>query len=205
MSLWTDIFHSTAKENWKILANEVGGKFIDGGLLKTNKVEFKYRHTIITLDTLSRGGKNSKTFTRILCPFIATNGLNFTITLEDVFTNMLKFFGIKDIEIGNIDFDHEIYLKSNQKATFLKFLDSETLQEKLILAFENSDLVMQVNDDHPFFILQTIPSKMVWLKFEHIGLEDNIHVLKSWFNLCKITLDRLIEIGEAEDISPDIQ
>jgi hypothetical protein len=29
--------------------------------------------------------------------------------------------------------------------------------------------------------------------------------LVNWFNLCKITLDRLIKIGEAEDTSPDIQ
>jgi hypothetical protein len=32
-----------------------------------------------------------------------------------------------------------------------------------------------------------------------------IETILEYFNLCKITFDRLIEIGEAEDESPDIQ
>jgi hypothetical protein len=44
-----------------------------------------------------------------------------------------------------------------------------------------------------------------WITLQKLGSESDIEILKSWFNLCKLTLDRLIEIGEAEDVSPDIQ
>ncbi|PWK26339.1 hypothetical protein LV89_02510 [Arcicella aurantiaca] len=206
MSFFTDLFYSRAKENWKLLAHEIQGKFVDGGFWETNEVKFNYRNTEITLDIFSKGnGRSSKTYTRIICPYITTNRFTFEISSENAISYAAKYIGINDIEIGNTKFDAEIYLQSNQKKRLLTFLDTKYLQEKFLEAFEGTDLVLKINDDHPVFFLKKIPTKILWIQIENIGIEEDIEILKSWFTLCKLTLDRLIEIGEAEDIDPNIQ
>ncbi len=205
MSFFTNLFHSRAKENWKSLADEIGADFVDGGIWKTDKVTFSYRNTKISLDTFSKGnGRSSKTYTRIICPYITKNRFTFEISSENTITYAAKYIGINDIEIGDAKFDAEIYLKSNQKKTLLKFLDPKYLQDKLLEAFEGTDLVLKINDDHPVFFLKKIPTKILWIQIENIGIESDIEILKQWFTLCKLILDRLIEIGEAEDVSPNI-
>ena len=205
MSFFTDLFHSRAKENWKSLADEIQGKFINGGFWKTDKVTFNYRSTEITLDIFSKGnGRNARTYTRIICPYITKNRFTFEISSENTITYAAKYVGINDIEIGDVKFDAEIYLQSNQKKRLLTFLDTKYLQEKFLEAFEGTDLVLKINDAHPVFFLKKIPTKILWIQIENVGIEEDIVILKQWFTLCKLTLDRLIEIGEAEDIDPNI-
>jgi hypothetical protein len=206
MSFWTNLLHSRAKENWKSFADEIQGKFVDGGFWKTNEVKFNYKNTEITLDIFSKGnGRSSKTYTRIICPYITKNRFTFEISSENTITYAAKFIGFKDIEIGDAKFDAEIYLQSNQKKRLLTFLDTKYLQEKFLEAFEGTDLALKINDDHPVFFLKKIPTKILWIQIESVGIEEDTETLKSWFTLCKLTLDRLIEIGEAEDINPNIQ
>ena len=165
-----------------------------------------YRNTTIVLDTYNQNNRKSGYVnTRIRCPFVTTNEFIFSIASENAFSHAGKIFGLKDIEINNAKFDNEFYLKSRHEDKLLLFLNSEIIQ-KTYLEFAKNEIIgleIRVTDDRPFFSLQTNPSKVFWICCEKINLESNIEILKSWFNLCKLTLDRLIEIGEAEDVSPN--
>ena len=44
-----------------------------------------------------------------------------------------------------------------------------------------------------------------WLYIESVGLEEQKETIKIYFETFKLTPDRLIEIGEVEDVSPNIQ
>jgi hypothetical protein len=107
-----------------------------------------------------------------------------------------------------------INLKSNKEELFLRFLNSEPLKDMILQAFEgpepdkilntfrNSEFNMFIEDSGPYLFHQRTMNKVLLIRILNLEIESDIETLKFWFNLCKITLDRLIEIGEAEDISP---
>jgi hypothetical protein len=205
MNFLSNILSSSKKKTWKILAQEIGGTFIDGGIFSPDSVVLNYRNTTITLDT--KGGNNRyKGFIRILCPFLATNEFKFKISPENAFTHAGKVFGINDIEIGDKQFDNDLYLKSRQEDVLINLLDSEELKKCYL---ELANLLplgsgIRISDTKHFFTLQDIPKNIFWLKVEEYNIENNLDLLKLYFKIFKITLDRLIEIGEAKEINLDI-
>ncbi len=208
MSFLSNIFRSETKENWQQLAVEIGGNFVDGGFWNKDIVELKYRNSTITLDVYQqRYGNKHIPHTRIRCPFVSINEFKFNITTENALTHAGKIFGIKDVMIDVPKFDDEFYLKSRTKDKFVNFLKSEIIQKSYLELAKNDilGLEIQISDDKPNFSLQTRPRNVYWIYCEKIKVESKVETLKLWFDLCKLTLDRLIEIGEAEDISPDFQ
>lgn len=207
MSFVSSIFKSETKKNWKQLASEIGADFVDGGIWDSDKIILKYRKTNITLDTYNQNNRKSGYVnTRIRCPFVTINEFQFNITSENTFSHAGKIFGLKDLEINNAKFDNEFYLKSRYKDKLILFLDSEIIQN-VYLEFAKNEIIgleISITEDKPFFSLQKNPSKVFWICCEKMKLESDIEILKQWFTLCKLTFDRLIEIGEAEDVSPNI-
>jgi hypothetical protein len=203
MSVLSNIFKSETKKNWQQLADEIGGSFIEGEKWNSDKIISKYRNTTIEVDIFETGGRYSKTYTRITCPYITPVRVN--------------LFGIKDIEIGDEQFDTLINLKSNQKELFLKFLGSKYFKNRLLAAFEgpepnnilntfrNTEFNLFIEDKDSYTYYQRVPARIFYIRILNLGIEEDIETLKLWLEICKITLDRLIEIGEAEDVSPDIQ
>lgn len=207
MSLRTNIIFPMVKKNWKLLAQEIQATFVEGGFWDSDKVVLSYRNTTILLDARNALKKYQYIRTRIICPFISTNEFQFSISLENAFTFAGKVFGINDIEIGDKKWDNEFYLKSNDKDKLNNFLSSNIIRKYYfdIANYETGGIGIKVTNNHPFFSLQSISPYTSWIVLEREGgIADN-ETLKSWFNLCKITLDRLIEIGETEDIDPNIQ
>jgi hypothetical protein len=219
MSVLSNIFKSETKKNWQQLADEIGGSFIEGEKWNSDKIISKYRNTTIEVDIFETGGRYSKTYTRITCPYITPVRVNlmFNISPENIFTYSGKLFGIKDIEIGDEQFDTLINLKSNQKELFLKFLGSKYFKNRLLAAFEgpepnnilntfrNTEFNLFIEDKDSYTYYQRVPARIFYIRILNLGIEEDIETLKLWLEICKITLDRLIEIGEAEDVSPDIQ
>lgn len=206
MSVLSNIFNSDTKENWKQLAIEIGGEFIDGGFGNSFKVILNYRKTRIILDTYTVHSGMSLTYSRLRCPFVSTNGITFEISSEKKRNYINDLFSIKKTETGNAEFDGVIHCRSKHLKGFKRFLDSNLVQEKYFNVLQNTYVEVSINENTRFFSLNHIPPIMNnWITLQKLGSESDIEILKSWFNLCKITLDRLIEIGEAEDIDPNIQ
>ncbi len=207
MSVLSNIFYSETKKNWQQLASEIGGEFVDGGFWKKDKVVLKYRKTEIVLEThtVSRG-KNSSTYTRMKFPFNSVNGFNLSISSENFFTHLVKKIGFNDIEIGEFEFDDKIYLKSNNEKKAKSFFSSTILKEETFNVVNITESFLSIKrHDSLFFFTESEAPNPFYVVLSKLGVESDIDVLKSWLNLCKITLDRLIEIGEAEDVSPDFE
>jgi hypothetical protein len=206
MSILTDIFKPSTKKNWILLAQEIGGTFVDGGIWKTDKVVLAYRNTSITLHLTLRNyhtPKNFKVYTRVQCQFISTHWFTFKIRNESAFTCAGKTFGLNDVQIGDSRFDDKFHLKSIQKDKLIDFFSSEKLREQFfgILKSLHFKLNLEVIYTKQFAEAydNNNPYKSLWIHIDESFVQSDIEKLKSWFNLCKITLDRLIEIGEAEE------
>jgi hypothetical protein len=207
MSFLSNIFESETKGNWQQLALEIGGEFVDGGFWNKDKVVLKYRKTEIVLETHTIStGRSSSTYTRMKFPFNSTNGFTFSISSENFFTHLIKKIGFNDIQIGECEFDDKMYLKSNNEEKAKSFFTLTILKEETfnIVNITESYLSIKRHDSLFFFTESEAPNPF-YAVLTKLRVESDIEVLKSWFNLCKLTLDRLIEIGEAEGVSPDIQ
>jgi hypothetical protein len=195
MSFWANLFESIGRKNLKLLNEKIGGQFMQGSFMEKDKIIIIHKNTTITVDTRKRlRGKHLVLYYRIICPFKSINGLTFSISTEDAFTHATKVFGYEDIVIGNEKFDNEFYLKSNDRERFLEFIKSENLQKQYLESIKKLSYF-------PFCIqVKNGSTGYVYNETNHSSIET----ILEYFNLCKITLDRLIEIGEAEDLTPDI-
>ncbi|MDZ7896735.1 MAG: hypothetical protein U5N85_01715 [Arcicella sp.] len=104
-------------------------------------------------------------------------------------------------------FDNEFYVKSSHKEKAICLLNSDELQKIYFSATKNLDLMVsiEIKGDNFFTHSSSYPPNAWFVVIKADTIINDIERLVSWFNLCKITLDRLIEIGEAEDITPEIQ
>ena len=206
MRVLSDIFRSDTENSWQKLALEIGGEFIDGGFSNSDKVIFNYRKTKIILDTYTVHSGMSFTYNRLRCPFVSKNGITFEICHErklNYINVIFNLFIIKKTETGNAQFDDKIHCRSKHLKSFRSFLDSNLLQEKCLSILQKTNVEVSIRENTRFFSLNHTPPIMNnWITLERLGKELDVEKLKLWFDLCKITLDRLIEIGEAEDVSP---
>lgn len=204
MRVLSNIFKSKTKEIWQQLASEISGEFVDGGIWNSDKVTLAYRNTTIVLDLYSKS--SDSTLIRVQCQFITTERFTFNVANESIFTRIKKIFGLNDIQVGDIRFDDKFYLKSAQKDKLIYFFNSEKVREQFLEILKNLNykLNVEVISTKPFFAAydKDNPYKSLRICLEEPFISDNITKLKLWFEICKITLDRLIEIGEAEDVNP---
>ena len=209
MSFWTIKEFLGKREIWKLLADKIGGSFIEGESWRDERVVLNYKHFSIILNIRPNGGGKRHQYyeTKVQCSFISTNQFKLKIFHENAFTHAGKVFGINDIELDNAKFDNEFYIKSNQRETAIKFLNKDSLQKIYFAATKNLDLMVttEIKDSNSFFSLESNPTNSFSISIKKRGEETDIERLISWFDLCKITLDRLIEIDEAEDKIPHIQ
>ena len=195
MSFWTNFFESIGRKTLKELNLKVEGRFVQGGFGEKDKIIVTYRNTSILIDTHKRlRGKKLVLFYRIICPFKSVNNLIMSISTEDTFSHAAKVFGNDDIRIGNEKFDNEFYLKSNNEQLFLEFIQSDILQKHYLESLKRLSYF-------PFCI--EVKKGFDYYVYNETNNSD-IETILEYLRLCKLTLDRLIEIGEAEDISTNI-
>ena len=206
MAFWTKWNAPRNREMWKLLAEKIGGELIEGDSWKEEKVILNHRNCVFILDTVLRGGKHKYFENRIKCIFVSTHKFTLKIFLENAFTHAGKIFGINDIELNDSKFDNEFFIKSNDREKSINFLDSPELQKIYFAATKNLDLMVsiEIKNSEPFLSFRSHPHNSSLIIIKANSEITEIDRLISWFNLCKLTLDRLIEIGEAEDVIPNI-
>lgn len=207
MSFLTNITKPQIKDIWKQLSDEMGGNFVDGGFWGRDSVILNYRNTVIILQNSVFSHNQRHSTTIIRCPFKSINGFKFKISTEDAFTHAGKVLGIDDILIGDKRFDDEMYLKSVDKDKLLTFLNDDTIVKQYLDLAKSISYgpIIKIIDHNLAFSLKKFPSNTFWLYINIVGIESQKERIKLYFETFKVTLDRLIEIGEAEDINPEYQ
>jgi hypothetical protein len=207
MNFWTKINIPHNREMWKLLAKKIEGEFIEGDSWEKEKVVINYRNRVITLNSEMKSMGKSRYFeSQVKCLFIPKEKFTLKISLENPFTHAGKIFGINDIELNDLKFDDEFYVKSNDKEKAVSFLNSSDLQKVYFAATKNLDLMVSIaiKDSDSFHTFRKYPPNTSLIVIRANMIVTEMERLINWFNLCKITLDRLIEIGETEDVSPNI-
>jgi len=201
LAILKNLFGPSRQEIWKQLCTEIGAQYVDGGFWKGDKVQATHGPWTITLDTYTvSNGKTSTTYTRMRAPFVNTESFRFTVYRKGIFSDIGKWFGMQDIEIGDEAFDRDFILKSNQELKLQELLGSSGLRD---LIDRQPEIYFAVKDDEGYFG-SSFPEGVDELYFQVVGVIKDVERLKLLYELFSETLEQLCRIGSANENAPNV-
>lgn len=192
-----EVFGENRKTAWKRLAEELGGVYEEGGLVKVHQVRFRYKQWDIEMDTASeRRGQAQRTFTRIAAGFVKKTDFHFGISGQTRMSQVFEYLGAQDILVGIPEFDDQFIVKGEDERMVRMLLRDEKLRG-----------LIQSMGEATFFVSGR---GGVWHKayndeiheviFSHKGVVTDVDYLKRMFSMVAHTLDLLVEHGIASEV-----
>lgn len=201
MGILRQVFGPSKKEIWEKLSREIQGQYVAGGFWKGDKVVARAGEWSVTLDTYTvSDGKTSTTYTRMRAPFINKDGFKFKIYRKNIFSEVGKFFGMQDIEIGIPTFDEKFIIKGNNEFKVKELFANSTIRE---LIEKQQSIYFSVKDDEGRFG-PSFPEGVDELYFQVVGVIKDPDRLKSLYDLFAEILNQLCYIGSAYEDAPKL-
>ncbi len=201
MGIFGSLFGPSKKEIWSQIAYDIGGRFKDGGFWKRDYIRYEYGSWEIVLDTYTKShGKSSTTYTRMRAPFANRDGLYFKIYREGFFSNVSKYFGMQDIEIGDNFFDENFIIKGNSEYQIANLLEGDEMKA---LIERHEQIHFEIRDDEGIFGSR-YPEGIDELYFQCRGVLKDENRIRDLFDLFALTLERLVEIDSAYPDDPRV-
>ena len=201
MSLLRALFGPSKAEIWRQLAQQVEGRFIEGGFFGTDAVQATTGDWIITLDTYTvSSGNSSTTYTRLRAPYVNPEGFFFTIYRSGFFSGLGKLFGMQDIEVGYSRFDDNYVVQGNSEHRVQRFCENDRIRE---LIDRQPRIHLEVRDDEGWFKAD-FPGGVDELYFQCVGVIKDVDQLESLFDLFTESLQQLCHDGKAYEDDVDI-
>jgi hypothetical protein len=205
MGLLRQLFGPSKDEIWRQLSAEIGADYVDGGFWKGAKVQARHGEWTITLDTYTESHStgetmSSTTYTRIRAPYVNRDGLRFTIYRKGFFSEIGKWLGMRDVEVGYPQFDEDFVIKGDDEEK-LRALFADPKIRELIDA--QSSIYLTVKDDEGWFSGR-FPAGVDELYFRVFGVIKDVERLKALYDLFAELLDQLCRIGSAYENAPNV-
>jgi hypothetical protein len=195
-------FGPSRKEIWQQFCAQTGSSFVEGGFLKSDKIEAAHNQWTVTLDLfVVSTGKSTVTYTRMRAPYVNPDGFRFTIYRKGIFTEIGKWFGMQDVTVGHEDFDRDFVIQGNDEQKLRKLFSSQKIRD-LIAA--QPDISFAVKDDEGFWS-KHFPEEVDELYFQVVGVIKDIERLKLLYDLFAETLDELCRMGSAYEQAPPVK
>ena len=202
MGFLRQLFGPSREEIWRQLSNEIGAQYIQGSFWKGDKVQIRHEQWTITLDTYSvSDGQTSSTYTRIRAPYVNKDGFRFTIYRKGFFSELGKFLGFRDVEVGYPDFDEAFIIKGNDVQKLRALFANPKIRQLLEM---QKALHFTVKDDEGWFS-KTFPEGVDELYFSVAGVIKDVERLKSLYYLFAEVLNHLCHIGSAYENDPQLE
>jgi hypothetical protein len=201
MSVLRQLFGPSRNDIWRQLSADLGGHLVGGTPFKPAKVQATHGEWTVTLDTHAVStGKVTIIYTRMRAPFVNPGGFRFTIYRRELFSDIAKWLGMQDVQVGFEPFDSDFIIKGTDE-TMVRALFSKQKIRDLIAAQKKIHLT--VKDDEGWFA-RKFPEGVDELQFNVVGVIKDLDRLKLLYELFAETLDQLCEIGSAYTANPNV-
>jgi hypothetical protein len=201
MGLLREIFGPSREEIWRQLSEEIDAEYIAGGFFQSPRVVASHREWTITLDVYTTGGKNSTTYTRIRAPYVNRDGFRFGIYRKGFFSDLGKWLGMQDVEVGYPRLDEEFIIQGNDVEGLKALFDNHHIRRMIL---EQPSIHLEVRGDEGWFF-QTFPDGVDELYFRVHGVIRDVGRLRALFDLFAEVLDHLCRIGSAYEDDPRLE
>jgi hypothetical protein len=199
--LLRSLFGPSKKEVWRQLAEQISGRFVDGGFVGRDKVVATTSRWTVTLDTYEvSDGEGSTTYTRMRAPYVNKDGFRFTIYRAGLFSAIGKMLGMQDIEVGDPASDDAFIVKSSSEAKIRALLSNDIIRA---LMHDQPRIWISVKDDEGWFGVR-FPEGVDELCFRTFGVVKDLERLHNLFELFAVLLQQLCHIGSAYEDDPGI-
>jgi hypothetical protein len=204
MSFLQGLFGPSKAEIWQQFCAETGGRYIPDSFWKTGKAQATHGKWTITLDTHTVStGKTTITYTRMRAPYLNPSGFAFTVYRKGIFSDLGKWMGMQDVEIGHPEFDEQFIIKGNDEAKLRQLFANSQIRQ---LIGEQPDIRFSAtHGDATLWGGTTFPDGVDELHYEVVGLITDVERLKLLYDLFSETLDELVRLGSAENQSPLVE
>jgi hypothetical protein len=202
MRVLRGMFGPSQKEIWQQLSAETGAHFVEGGFMKSDKVQAAHGQWIVTLDKyVVSTGKATVVYTRMRAPYVNPDAFRFRVYRHGVFSSLGKMLGLRDVEVGYPDFDRDFIIKGNDESRLRRLFGNQKIRE---LISGQKDIDFSVKDDEGWFG-PTFPDGVDELSFMVVGLIKDVERLKHLYELFGETLDELCRMGSAYQSDPGVR
>jgi hypothetical protein len=202
MSKLRKLFGPSKQEIWQKFSAEIGAIYVQGGFWKGDKVQATHGEWTITLDTYAVStGKVTIIYTRLRAPYVNPDHFRFTIYRRGLFSDIAKWFGMQDIQVGYPDFDRDFIIKGSDQQKLRALFDDPRVRE-LIAA--QPQIHFTVKDNEGLFGA-SFPADTDELCFTVTGVIKDMDRLNQLFDLMAETLDQLCRIGSAYEQAPNLK
>ena len=185
------LFHPTRKEIWKQVSAEIGARYVEGSFWKGDKVTARHGDWTIILDKYFCAA-SKLTYTRVRAAFVNPDDFRFTIYRRGLFSDIAKWFGMQDVEIGEAAFDRMFIIKGNDESRLRSLFTRKRIRE-LISQQPRIHLTAQKKkagrNDTVFATHE--------LRFHAVGVIKDMGRLKLLFELFSEVLDQLSRMAAA--------
>jgi hypothetical protein len=193
-------FGPSKEEVWRQLSEEIGAEFVEGGFWKGSKVQAHVGPWTVTLDMGTSDEDGESPATRLRAPYINPEGFRFTIYRKNLFSDLGKFLGMQDIEVGDPEFDEAFIIKGDDESKVRdRFANSKIRQ----MIQDQPKFRLEVKDSEGWFGPK-FPENVDELHFQVVGVIKDVERLKTFFDLFATVLDQLCRIGSAYKQEPGI-
>ena len=200
MSILRSLFGPSRDEIWSQIAYDLGAEYNGGGFWDRDYISYQHGEWEIILDTYTQStGKSSVTYTRMRAPFVNRDGLYFKVYRSGFFSNMGKYFGMQDIEIGDEYFDKDFIIKGNDQFQIARLLAGDDIKALIEL---HPRIHFEIRDDEGVFT-KKYAEGVDELYFQCVGVLKNKNQIKGLFDLFAFTLERLVDIDSAYAHDPN--
>ncbi|MFC1563344.1 hypothetical protein ACFL6G_00345 [candidate division KSB1 bacterium] len=187
-------FRSGDTSGWEDFARSTRAEIVKGSLTRSDRVVTKYKSWYITLDKYTVSSQYShQVFTRLTAYYRTTDELSFKISRKSAFYKIGRFFGIKDIETGNPDFDNAFLIQGSDSTKLMSLFSDRELRQAVS---DQTSTNIQAKKARTF-INRKIPEGVFSLVYQELGIITDIDHLKLLHELIKKFLEQLYNIGSA--------
>ena len=204
MSMLRQWFGPGRKEIWQQLCAATGAQYVEGGFWKGDRVEAQYGEWMVTLDTFTVStGKSSVTYTRIRAPYVNPDGFRFTIYRKSFFSDIGKWLGMQDVEVGDREFDEAFIIKGNDETKLRELFANQKIRD--LISAQPAIRFSVVGDTNRFWGGRGYPENVDELHFQVAGIIQDAKRLELLFCLFAETLDELCRMGSAYEDKPPVK
>lgn len=192
-------FGNNRTQVWQKLAAELGGRFSAGTWSRGTRVDVEHGAWTITLDTfVVMAGRVPIPFTRWRAPFRNQASWRLKIYRSGLFSEIGKFLGMQDVEVGSVQFDRDFVIKTNDERLARAFCADAAVRDGLSA---HGQITLGVEDHEGWFT--SFPPDTDELRLVVPGHLADLEQLRRLFDLFADALDRLFAIGAASEQRPD--
>jgi hypothetical protein len=177
MGFLRSLFGPSQEEVWAQLSSEIGGRVVGNGR-RRSKVQIQVGDWTLTLDTFTESsGESSSIYTRMRAPFLNPDRFRFNIHRAGFGSDVAKFFGFRDIEVGDPTFDEQFVVESSFPTKVRALLANPRIRQ--LLEAQKRIGRFTIKDDEQAFRASCYPGGVDVLYFHVTGLIKDVAVLKA--------------------------